>query len=519
MTNTMKKLLISLICLGLLTAGILSLSGCSDSTSDDNTLVYGSTDYTAINPALYEHGEINALIFAGLTAHNAENKVVPGLAKSWGYNKASKTYTFKLRNGLTFHDGEPLTSEDVKFTLETILNKKNQSEIVSNYKDITKIKCPDKKTVKITLKTKNEAFPDYMTIGIIPKHMLEGKNLATDSFNQNPVGAGPYKFAEWDEGQSITMEKFDDYYDGAAKIDKIIFKIADDDSSRALQLESGDLDIAQVDPTSAKNFKKKDGFTVYDMKTVDYRAIAYNFNRELFKKHRELPNILSYGIDRKAIVKSVLHGDGQVAYSPLQKGEYVNKNMEKFTYNPAKAKKLLKKNGWKKNKNGYWEKNGDELAFDLLARDNDRVRVDMANICAKQLKKIGANVTAKPSAEFDWEGQGSCIIGWGSPFDPDDHTYKIFTTEGDDNYTYYSNKNIDRILTKARKIANGSTRTKLYKDFQTEMAKDMPYTFIAYVDANYVIKDGIKGITEKTLLGHHGVGVFWNIAKWEKDAD
>ena len=241
MTNTMKKLLISLICLGLLTAGILSLSGCSDSTSDDNTLVYGSTDYTAINPALYEHGEINALIFAGLTAHNAENKVVPGLAKSWGYNKASKTYTFKLRNGLTFHDGEPLTSEDVKFTLETILNKKNQSEIVSNYKDITKIKCPDKKTVKITLKTKNEAFPDYMTIGIIPKHMLEGKNLATDSFNQNPVGAGPYKFAEWDEGQSITMEKFDDYYDGAAKIDKIIFKIADDDSSKALQLESGDL--------------------------------------------------------------------------------------------------------------------------------------------------------------------------------------------------------------------------------------------------------------------------------------
>ena len=109
MTNTMKKLLISLICLGLLTAGILSLSGCSDSTSDDNTLVYGSTDYTAINPALYEHGEINTLIFAGLTAHNAENKVVLGLAKSWGYNKASKTYTFKLRNGLTFHDGEPLT--------------------------------------------------------------------------------------------------------------------------------------------------------------------------------------------------------------------------------------------------------------------------------------------------------------------------------------------------------------------------------------------------------------------------
>ena len=141
--------------------------------------------------------------------------------------------------------------------------------------------------------------------------------------------------------------------------------------------------------------------------------------------------------------------------------------------------------------------------------------------CAARLEKVlnKKDFVHETTVNFDWEGQGSCIIGWGSPFDPDDHTYKIFTTEGDDNYTYYSNKNIDRILTKARKITNGSTRTKLYKDFQTEMAKDMPYTFIAYVDANYVIKDGIKGITEKTLLGHHGVGVFWNIAKWEKDAD
>ena len=153
---------------------VLILTGCGakggEADSSDNTLIYGSQDYTAINPALYEHGEINALIFAGLTAHDAENKVVPGLADSWEFDESSLTYTFKLRDGLKFHDGEPLTSEDVKYTLEAILNPENQSEIVSNYTDIEDIACPDELTVKIKLRQVNVAFPDYMTIGILPKH-------------------------------------------------------------------------------------------------------------------------------------------------------------------------------------------------------------------------------------------------------------------------------------------------------------------------------------------------------------
>ena len=125
-------------------------------------MVYGSQDYTAINPALYEHGEINTLLFAGLTAHDADNKVVPALAESWEFDKGTKTYTFNLREGLTFHDGKPLTSADVKFTLDAILDEKNQSEIISNYTDIEKITCPDDLTVKIKLSQANVAFPDYM---------------------------------------------------------------------------------------------------------------------------------------------------------------------------------------------------------------------------------------------------------------------------------------------------------------------------------------------------------------------
>ena len=147
-----KGLAAGLAALFCLTAASCAKDGGQAQIDDQETLVYGSTDYTAINPALYEHGEINSLIFSGLTAHDAENKVVPGLAESWEFDESSNTYTFHLREGVKWHDGEDFTSEDVKFTLETIMNPDNASEIASNYEDITNIETPDEQTVLISLK-------------------------------------------------------------------------------------------------------------------------------------------------------------------------------------------------------------------------------------------------------------------------------------------------------------------------------------------------------------------------------
>ncbi|MFR5859939.1 MAG: ABC transporter substrate-binding protein, partial [Clostridia bacterium] len=232
--QTMRKTgtkIFSWVLLLLLLAGLLTGCGTNDQgnrADGQRVLRYGSGDYTAINPALYEHGEINALLFAGLTAHNEKNEVVPGLAEDWSFDEKTCTYTFSLRDGLTFHDGEPLTSADVKFTLEAILDEQNGSEIVSNYTDIAEIRCPDALTVEIRLTQPNAAFPDYMTIGILPEHLLAGKDLTTCAFNQNPVGAGPYRLKDWDMGQSITMERFDNYYGGQPQIEQVIFVIVPD---------------------------------------------------------------------------------------------------------------------------------------------------------------------------------------------------------------------------------------------------------------------------------------------------
>ncbi len=516
----MKSRRISMIATLIITAALVfTLTGCGGAKTvyDGNTLVYGSNDYTAINPALYEHGEINLLLFAGLTAHDGENNVVPGLAETWSFDKNTNTYSFALREGLTFHDGDDLTAEDVKFTIEAIMDPANGSENASNFEDVKEVKVIDNTHVDIVLTAPNVAMPDYLTIGILPKHILEGEDMTSSSFNQNPVGAGPYKLTSWDMGQAIVMEKFDDYYQGSPNIDTVVFKIVEDTDARALQLESDELNFAQITPKAEKSLADKEGFEIYNMETSDYRGIMYNFNSEFFKKNRELPAILSFAIDRQAIIDSVLLGHGQAAYSPLQTGPYCNESIEKYGYSPEKAQALLEHAGWKKNADGIYEKNGQALSFTINCAQGDQVRIDMANICAQNLNDIGADVKVEVPAEVDWAGQDAYLIGWGSPFDPDDHTYKVFGTDKGANYNGYSNSEVDRLLTEARQTDDDASRKALYAQFQEELGQDPAYTFIAYIDAIYAGASNIEGVTEDTVLGHHGVGIFWNIHEWTID--
>lgn len=513
----MKSKILTLVAAAI---SLFLLVGCggkvdtSKKNGNEKTLVYGSHDYTSINPALYEHGEINLLLFNGLTAHDEHNKVVPCLAKSWEYNKKNLTYTFHLRKDVKWHDGKPFTANDVKFTFDTIKNPDNNSEIKTNYEEIKEIKVVDDYTVKFILKNENVALLDYLTVGILPKHILEHENIATGEFNRHPIGTGPYKFVKWDEGQSITLVKNKDYFKGEPKIDKIIFKIVEDPKAKVMQLESGELDLAQITPKDISNFDKNDKFNVDVMNTSDYRGIMYNFNAPLFKNNRELPNALSYAINRKEIVKDILLGYGQVAYSPIQKNKYNYEDMKKFEYDPAKTKKILEENGWVLDKQNIYEKNGTKLSFELVCPEGDQERLDIAKFAAQQLRQVGVEVKVVVKANVDWKNQDAFLIGWGSPFDADDHTYKIFTTNGGANFGYYSNPKIDEILKKARETDNDEQRREYYKEFQEELTKDMPYTFLVYIDAIYVARKNITGIKTDTLLGHHGVGIFWNVQDW-----
>ena len=142
-------------------------------------------------------------------------------------------------------------------------------------------------------------------------------------------------------------------------------------------------------------------------------------------------------------------------------------------------------------------------------------RIDIAQAAAQQIRAIGINCTVEIPAQMDWGGQMACLIGWGSPFDADDHTYKVFGTDKGANYSSYSNAAVDEALIKARQSDDPAVRKAYYADFQQALAADPAYAFICYIDANYVAKSNIKGIDTDTVLGHHGVGIFWNIQNWE----
>ena len=230
----------------------------SNADTASKTLIYGSSDYTRINPAMDEHGEINILLFNGLTAHDGSNQVIPSLAKDWLFDEKSCTYTFYLEENVKWHDGEPFSADDVKFTIEAIMNPDNGSENAPNYEDVEEIVVIDEHTVSFKLTAPNVAFLDYMAMSVLPKHLLEGENMQESDFFRAPVGTGPYRLESWDEGQAITLVKNEDYFKGAANIDKIIFKIVTDDNAKAMQMRSGELDLALLTPKDSETFKDND---------------------------------------------------------------------------------------------------------------------------------------------------------------------------------------------------------------------------------------------------------------------
>ena len=361
------------------------------------------------------------------------------------------------------------------------------------------------------------AFLDYMTMAILPEHLLSGEDFQTSDFFRSPVGTGPYKLSSWDVGQAIVLEKNESYFKGPANIDRIIFKIVPDDNAQAVQLESGELDLALLDPKNAQNFVGKDGFVCYDMKTSDYRGILFNFWNDYWSENRDIIPAVCYAIDRQAIVDAVLLGQGMSAYGPLQRNVYNNDAVEHYDYNPEKAKSILESIGCTMGESGYYERNGAEIGFVISVMAGEQDRIDIAQAAAQQLREVGIHCTVDIPAKMDWGGQQACLIGWGSPFDADDHTYKVFGTDKGANYSGYSNEKVDEYLTKARESSDPAIRKEYYDLFQVALANDPAYAFICYIDANYVASARLHGISTDTVMGHHGVGIFWNVREWTLD--
>lgn len=500
----------------------LVAAGCGGSkeaaapAAKESVLRYASADYTTINPLLNTHDELPNLIFSGLMTYDVAGKPVPELAESYTFDQEALTYRFQLRKGVNWHDGQPFTAADVKFTLDLLREGKDLSaSITDNYKEIASVETPDDFTVVIKLSQPSAAMLDYLTVGLLPKHLLAGKDIMTDAFNQHPIGTGRYKFALWDVGQSIVLEKNAAYYKKVPSIDKIVCKIVPDENAKAMELRAGGVDLAWINAQNAEPFRGDSAFRVYDFITADYRAIAPNFNAPFWRENRSLAGLLGYAIDKEAIVKSVLAGRGKVAYSPIQCNVYYNNpQVEQRAYDPERFKREVEALGWRRGADGIYEKNGRKLSFSIDAREYETERIDLAKVAAQQLREAGVDLQLRIVAKLDWNTLESFLIGQAAPFDPDAGTYALFGTRASGNYTAYSNAEADRHLHAARATYDEAQRRTEYARFQAAWAQDPAYVMLAYLDGIYVSTKKLEGLSTKRILGHHAVGVFWNVEEW-----
>jgi peptide/nickel transport system substrate-binding protein len=522
MSNKIKQwvILFSIICL------VFGIAGCSKSTNtagktDPKSIVLGiENESEKLNPLFNdEHDDAVFLIFSGLVRFNEKNEAVPDLAKSWDVSPDKLTYTFYLRNDVKWHDGKPFTAEDVKFTIEQILNPKNNAEIKFKFEEIESVEVVDPYQVKIKVKAPFPPLVDVMATGMIPKHLLEGKDINNDAFNQSPVGTGPYKLGEWKKGQYMTLVANKEFYRGAPKNEKAILKFIPNQSVRAVQLETGEIDVALIDPAQMERIGKVADLKTYRMTTADYRVMMYNMKSPLWQDVR-VRQALNYAVNRDAMVKGVLLGWGKPAYGPLQLNWANNPNVTKYDYNPEKAKRLLAEAGWTLGADGVFQKDGKRLSFKMTTFAHDPVRVAFINALSTEFKKIGVEAIPDPreKGSFKIGEMETFLLGWGSPFDPDDHTYRLFhSSQIKDgwNLQSYKNAQVDDLLLKARTTDDKNERLKLYTEFQNVLASDPPYNFLAYLDAAVVANKNVAGIKEK-VLGHHGAGYIWNVEEWSK---
>ncbi|CAM3259403.1 ABC transporter substrate-binding protein [Filibacter tadaridae] len=504
----------------------LIVSGCTkkeeaDAKPKENRLVYASeSEFEGLNPIL-EETNLDALLFRGLMRFDENNEAITDIAESYTVSPDKLTYTFTLKEGIKFHDGKALTAEDVIFTIESILDDTNASFLKADFTEVDSLTKVDEHSFELTLKHPFIPILDKLTMPILPKHAFKDEDMRTAEFNSHPIGAGPYMFDKWDRGNSLTLKAYSDFHGTTPSIEKVIFKFIPDSNVRALQLKSGEVDIALLDPVQAMSLKSEKNIGIHAIDTADYRGILYNMDKDLWKDVN-VRRAFNYATDRKQIVKGILKGYGTEAYSPLQKHVFNNAEVGKYEYDVEKAQTLLDAAGWKEEKDGFRYKNDEKLAFTITVPATDSVRVNMANYTAEGFKAIGADVKV---AALDWSAftideTDAFIIAWGSPYDADHHTHILFhsdqssKTSSGYNYGNYSNVKVDALLDEGRLLTDKDERKTAYMEFQKELAQDPPYDFIAYVDAIYGINKNLSGVKERTL-GHHGSGFLWNVEEWK----
>ncbi len=470
-------------------------------------------------------GAISSNIFNKLLKYDKNLDLEGELAENWKISADQKTITFKLKPNLKWADGKPLTSADVLWTWQAVIDEKTGSPYASDYQLVKKAETPDALTFSVTYEQAYApALDSWSGLQILPKHLLVNQDLHTSAFTRKPVGSSYYQLDRWTHGENIKLSRNPRSVLGQAKIDNLVTRIIPDSSAQFLELMADNIDSMGLDPIKYARIiparpELQQKLALYKELGSGYTYMGFNLKHQPFDDVR-VRHAINYAIDKQEIIDGVYLGLGIDIASPYKPGtRWSNPNLKPYPYDPAKAKALLKAAGFvDSNNDGILERDGKPFSFEILTNQN-KEREKSAVLIQHRLKDVGiqVNIRAIEWASFisrfiktgDFE---VVVLGWGLGLDPDQYNiwHSSQQAPGQFNFIGYNNPTIDKLLEQGRLELNPDKRMKIYHEFAQTLLEDSP---IVYLSAGYgltAIHKRVKGIDAPAPPA----GVGWNSYDW-----
>ncbi|MDN3954841.1 ABC transporter substrate-binding protein [Sporolactobacillus laevolacticus] len=442
---------------------------------------------------------IQQALFAPLFYINGRN-VTPALAEKLTVSKDQKTYELTLKKNLKWHDGKALTAKDVVFTLNSILDKKQNSDLRGNFvfnNKPVKAVALDNQTVKFTLPEVAPSFQlNLEQLYPIPQHVFANEsNLQKSTKNNHPIGSGPYQFVTYKSGQYVELKKFNDFFGGKPHLDKVIFRVAKDQNAANLGLQNGSIQLKAIQPADVANVTGKGNVDVVSYPEYRLNYATFNENVPAFK-NKTFRQAISYALNREDIIKSA-YGSNKYAIPASSiftaDVKFQNKNVQTYPYDLAKAKQLLDQSKVDK-----------KQQLTILYLNNNKAQESIALYFQQQFKKIGLNLQLKPTDPAAWgnyalnrKSTAYGILLNGYIMGPEADTYKVlFQSTSPYNYANYHNAKLDKVWDAASVETDQAKRSADYDQIQNKIADDAVLYPISYDDALFAISKKYGGIKE-----------------------
>ena len=463
--------------------------------------------------------DITELVYSGLLRRMPDGEIVPDLAESYEISKDGLSYTFTLKTNITFHDGEPITTEDIEFTINKAQDPTLKSPKRLNWEGVV-VQRLDEKKIRFVLKQPYTPFLENATLGILPKHIW--KNISVEQmnlsdFNTNGVGSGPYKIESIKKDSSgipayYKLNSFSNFSLGKPNINTITIRFYANEKDLVSALEKGDVDnINAIAPEYAKDLSEK--FQIITTPLPRIFGIFFNQNQSPALSDIVVRRALNSVIDRKAIIDSVLYGYGVPAYGPIPKtGEnyvpaYTGPDSPSQEEKIAEARKTLEKAGWKWNEEKKVlektvKKVTTPLSFSITTADTPELKA-AALLAESQWEKLGANIEIRIFESGDLNQNiirprkyDALLFGEIIRQDSDPYAFWHSSQRNDPglNIAVYANSTVDKLLETARTTLDDKKRQEAYLSLEKEISNDVPAIFLYSPDFIYVLKKDLKGV-------------------------